>query len=88
VVIKNLLVPQFFSLSPFFFSFISPAWWQSKPFLLPSCVIPSFQNGVLMGTHWELEWKILGTNGKNGKQSFLIRNEIWCNFIAQIFSWG
>jgi hypothetical protein len=20
--------------------------------------------GVLMGTHWELEWKMLGTNGK------------------------
>jgi hypothetical protein len=29
-----------------------------------------------MGNHWELEWNMLGTNGKDLKQSFLVRNEI------------
>jgi hypothetical protein len=29
--------------------------------------------GVLMGTHWELEWNMLE---KNGKKSFLVGGEI------------
>jgi hypothetical protein len=32
--------------------------------------------GLLLGTHWELEWNMLGTNGKNKIQSFLVGNEI------------
>jgi len=66
VATKNLLVAikSFPSPSCFFPSSLPPPLMVTETLLVAILCDPFIKNSILMETHWEFEWNMLGTNGK------------------------
>ncbi len=67
------------------FSFPPSLWWL-KSSRSPSCLIFSQKNGVINGNQLRTWMEHVQNKWKNGKQSFLIRDKNWSNFVTHIFS--